>query len=283
MYYAIKIKFAGKMCLRNRTERNRGFTLVELLVVISIIALLLAVLIPAMSKAKRLAQRTVCMTHVQQLIMAGMVYSQNNDGKFPHQYADSKTNHRLIKNPLAPTVADAEDSWIRHIFPYVKKLEHFRCPANNGNNAEDTSYPPNDGNDFSYTCNGVVAHFSGVGLKRPSKMIVYYDDPGRSNMSIVRPFYNSSTDSVIAMIKTGRYWSGWMRWKNGDLQNQYHDGGKCFSFMDGHVQYAKWKDVTSMWFGLLVTDSFRKYIDGQEPDLRYSDYNDDRRTGAIKW
>jgi len=58
-----------------------GFTLVELLVVISIIALLMAVLLPALTKARKAAKRVVCMSNMKQLIAAWMVYAENNDGK----------------------------------------------------------------------------------------------------------------------------------------------------------------------------------------------------------
>jgi prepilin-type processing-associated H-X9-DG protein len=178
-------------------------------------------------------------------------------------------------NPLTTTDAAAQDSWIKHIYPYIKKLEHFRCP---GNNNIDSNYKPNGINDFSYTCNGVIAQFGGANTKRASETVVYCDDPGRSNMSVLRAFYNSTDPTVIARIKTGRYWTGWMRFSDGSLHSQMHDGGKSFGFMDGHVKYAKWQDVTSLWFQLLIS---RKYIDGQE--TQRNGYADDERTGVIKW
>jgi prepilin-type N-terminal cleavage/methylation domain-containing protein/prepilin-type processing-associated H-X9-DG protein len=58
-----------------------GFTLVELLVVISIIALLMAVLLPALTKARKAAKRVVCMSNMRQLVVAWMTYAENNDGK----------------------------------------------------------------------------------------------------------------------------------------------------------------------------------------------------------
>jgi len=60
---------------------ERGFTLVELLVVIAIIALLMAVLLPALTKARRATKRVVCMSNMRQLITAWMAYAENNDGK----------------------------------------------------------------------------------------------------------------------------------------------------------------------------------------------------------
>ncbi|MCE5340018.1 MAG: prepilin-type N-terminal cleavage/methylation domain-containing protein [Planctomycetaceae bacterium] len=67
------------------TERKfqNGFTLVELLVVISIIALLLAVLLPALSKARQQAQSLVCISKEKQIMIACFAYIQNNNYYFP--------------------------------------------------------------------------------------------------------------------------------------------------------------------------------------------------------
>lgn len=57
-----------------------GFTLIELLVVISIIALLMSIMMPALSKARAVAKRTVCTSNVRQIVLAQMMYSQEYDG-----------------------------------------------------------------------------------------------------------------------------------------------------------------------------------------------------------
>jgi prepilin-type N-terminal cleavage/methylation domain-containing protein len=66
--------------MKNIKTNFKAFTLVELLVVISIIAMLLAVLMPALSKAKKVAQYTICRTNIKQLGLAGNLWSQDNDG-----------------------------------------------------------------------------------------------------------------------------------------------------------------------------------------------------------
>ena len=63
--------------------RRRAFTLVELLVVIGIIAVLIGILLPALSKARKQANITVCMSNQKQLVAALLMYCGDNRGAFP--------------------------------------------------------------------------------------------------------------------------------------------------------------------------------------------------------
>ena len=67
------------MLSRQRARRSSGgFTLVELLVVIGIIALLISILLPTLNKAKEASKRTACMSNQRQLTAAWLIYAHDN-------------------------------------------------------------------------------------------------------------------------------------------------------------------------------------------------------------
>src|SRR5882724_3461316 len=87
------------MSLSRRSRR--GFTLVELLVVIGIIALLVSILLPALNKAREDAKRVRCLSNERQLVMAWQMYASDNKGHF----AGANTP------PYTPLGADGKGWW----------------------------------------------------------------------------------------------------------------------------------------------------------------------------
>src|SRR5437868_13302142 len=71
-----------------RLRKNQGFTLVELLVVIGIIALLISILLPSLSRARETANRVKCGSNLRQIGQGLLLYANENNGNFPRTYYD---------------------------------------------------------------------------------------------------------------------------------------------------------------------------------------------------
>src|SRR5438067_2359288 len=80
------------ICNRPSAIRHRrGFTLIELLVVIAVIAILAALLLPALHGAKMKAQGTECMNNIKQLALAWFLYTDDNDDRLVNNHGKPET------------------------------------------------------------------------------------------------------------------------------------------------------------------------------------------------
>ena len=116
-----------------QTIRRRGFTLIELLTVIATIAILAALLLPILGKAKIKAQRTTCLSNLRQLGFSWVMYRDENNDYLAESYPVNNSDVWVKGNMTDPNDATNVDL-IREgkLFPYGQSVQIYHCPADNG-------------------------------------------------------------------------------------------------------------------------------------------------------
>ena len=109
--------------MKTQSENRNGFTLIELLVVISIIALLLSILMPALRAVKEQAQRVVCMSNLSQWGLMFTLYTEDHDGHFFAGYYDYTD-----PNEVTYTSSDS-DLWPYAMESYYQLPQLKFCPS----------------------------------------------------------------------------------------------------------------------------------------------------------
>ncbi len=132
--------WAGAVIMRER----KGFTLIEVLVVIAIISLLMAILLPALEKAKDLARGTVCKSNLRNYSIAVMLYLEDNDGLFcdpdmcyfsqvgPFPVEAGLTNHLHLRWCNGNVYLREHPEYGGTLYPYLKDARAFICPTFRG-------------------------------------------------------------------------------------------------------------------------------------------------------
>jgi len=189
--------------------KRTGFTLIELLVVIAIMAVLAAMLLPALSQARERARRTTCMNNLRQFAMAYEMYADDFYEKFPYDkyalYGGTKTIYPYYINS-------------NQVFWCPSALNR-RLPKPDGVIGEYNSYPPTD-NDWRNWRNDWYASYAFVfGLttsnksSNPVPMIsdrgIYYTGILPSNLYGCNPLTGNHNSGINVL-----YLDGSVRWVN---------------------------------------------------------------------
>jgi prepilin-type N-terminal cleavage/methylation domain-containing protein len=252
---------------------QRAFTLIELLVVISIIALLLSILMPALQKAKEAARTVVCQAGVKQMSLAANLYSTDNkDNMVVYQRYISATDQYIWANDICPYINNREGAkgyqggdWVMGSDEKARALSVFLCPAARERNdiiglnwriRYGMSYMigsrqkgiPSGGNQPTYD------YYKKGQIRRPDVKILFGDTTDNTNRNVSEKY----------RAAFARKWAdpvGWVMRHYFSLTTERSPGAafvppadrhkdSVFVFVDGHVQKMLYKDVQ-----LLDTDT----------------------------
>jgi prepilin-type N-terminal cleavage/methylation domain-containing protein/prepilin-type processing-associated H-X9-DG protein len=158
---------------RRRRFTPGGFTLVELLVVIGIIALMISILLPALNKAKASAQRVACLSNMRQLGTYFMMYVTDNKGRFPRPAVEPLFEDWIFWQ----AGRDAKQGALAKMAGNRFKAELYQCPA-------DDIKTHRFGYNYSYSVNEKICSYTGTGratlkisqIRNPSQKILLIDE-----------------------------------------------------------------------------------------------------------
>ena len=233
--------------IRQRPGRT-GFTLVELLVVIAIIALLMAILMPALHRAKEQGKRAACFGNVRQLILAWVMYADDNDDRIVNGAAGYSNrdmpwgDHRgeLAWVDAISTDWDTAIQGIKDgaLYQYLKNVDIYRCST--GRPGEALTYSIMFS--MNAVCHPEVQGVKGAHIKNRNE--IHSPPPG---MRLVFIDEGHMTPDAYAVYYSQERWF--------DDPPVRHGDGTNVAFAAGHAEYWKWKAAETVREGRARQDS----------------------------
>ncbi len=215
---------------------RRAFTLIELLVVIAIIAILAAMLLPALSAAKQKAWTISCVSNLRQVGLGMKMFADENNELYPM----SGTRISWGINDVVPSVGSGQRGWMEQIISYTVNTNVYHCPGNAQLSADNQS-------SFNYF-NGVravVIDTGGFGALRNTR-ILFPSAYVLSGDTIDNAQYFNRDDCD----KDDYYQNCVGGDDNGTpaVQWKAHSRGQNLLFTDGHVKWYKGCNTNELTF-----------------------------------
>ena len=270
-----------------QTRPTCGFTLIELLVVIAIIAILAAMLLPALGKARLKAQGIMCMNNTRQLMTAVQLYAGENREYFPMNVhggvAQSGSPITATPGSYYPWVmgwltwdTSAHNTNVNYLasdnYSVLAKYagrsyKIFRCPADN------QVSPPQRQRGWtervrSISMNGAVGRGNKVatdGLLNCEKVFEKTTDVNRPAPSNLWVFVDEHPDS----INDGAFFNAQNNYEWIDMPSNLHNGACGFAFADGHSEIHRWRSSV-LRRKVLFQDLARTAVSPQDVDFRWT-------------
>ncbi|MEJ2701296.1 MAG: type II secretion system protein [Sedimentisphaerales bacterium] len=236
-------------------KRKHAFTLIELLVVISIIALLMGIILPALNIARDQGRRASCMSNMRQVGMALVMYQ--------NEYEKTPPKTQAVFDYASPA---APDNVLKLLRPFAGAEEPNRatpvyaCPALKPN--PNPAYAPSRVSRTGYLVNAVVMGRQVAAIPSPGRIIAMQEGWSLSNHLWVQPepiIRNEATLSGRAytpyqewhMFASQSDHSSWFTKERREQTANVHNKGGNFIFCDGHADYRKYWDRESGDYGLI--------------------------------